>query len=122
MRIDRWLWAARLMKTRALAADAVKGGLVHLNGHAVKASRDVKPGDRLELTRGGDRMTVVVVGTSEKRGPAKEAELLYEETPESVAARAKAAEQRRLAPPVIDIGSRPTKRDRRRLDQARGRR
>ena len=122
VRIDRWLWAARLMKTRALAADAVKGGLVHLNGHAVKASRDVKPGDELELTRGHDRMTVIVRGTSEKRGPAKEAVLLYEETPDSVAARERAAELRRLAgAQVMDTGMRPTKRDRRRMDRLRGR-
>jgi ribosome-associated heat shock protein Hsp15 len=123
VRIDRWLWAARLLKTRALAAEAVKGGLVHVNGHAVKPSRDVKPGDRLEVTRGDQRLTVVVRATAEKRGPAKEAVLLYEETPESVAAREKAREERRLnAGPVVDPTWRPTKRDRRRMDQVRGRR
>lgn len=123
VRIDRWLWAARLLKTRALAAEAVKGGLVHLNGHAVKPSRDVKPGDRLEVTRGPERLTVVVVGTSDKRGPAREAVLLYEETPESIAAREKAREERRLrAGPVIDPSWRPSKRDRRKIDQVRGRR
>ena len=121
VRIDRWLWAARLHKTRALAADAVKGGLVHVNGHAVKPSRDVKPGDRIEITKGQLRLTVVVVATSEKRGPAKEAERLYEETPESVAERERKAELRRLAPPVVDLGSRPTKRDRRAMDRLRGR-
>jgi ribosome-associated heat shock protein Hsp15 len=123
VRIDRWLWAARLLKTRALAAEAVKGGLVHVNGHAVKPSRDVKPGDRLEVTRGSERLTLVVLATSEKRGPAREAVLLYEETAESVAAREKAREERRLnAGPVIDPSWRPTKRERRRIDQARGRR
>jgi ribosome-associated heat shock protein Hsp15 len=123
VRIDRWLWAARLLKTRALAAEAVKGGLVHVNGHAVKPSRDVKPGDRLELTRGDQRLTVVVRATAEKRGPAKEAVLLYEETPESIAARETAREERRLsAGPVVDPAWRPTKRDRRRMDQLRGRR
>ena len=123
VRIDRWLWAARLLKTRALAAEAVKGGLVHVNGHAVKPSRDVKPGDRLEVTRGSERLCVVVLGTAEKRGPAREAVLLYEETAESVAAREKAREERRLnAGPVIDPSWRPTKRERRRIDQARGRR
>ena len=121
VRIDRGLWAARLQKTRALAAEAVKGGLVHVNGHAVKPSRDVKPGDRIEVTRGDLRIEVIVRATAERRGPAKEAVLLYEETPESVAARERRAEQRRLAPPVPDFGARPTKRDRRRMDQLRGR-
>jgi ribosome-associated heat shock protein Hsp15 len=121
VRVDRWLWAARIHKTRAIAADAVKGGLVHVNGNAVKASREVKPGDLIEVTKGQVRLAVVVVGTTEKRGPAKEAEKLYEETPESVAERARKAEQRRLAPPVMDLGSRPTKRDRRAMDRLRGR-
>src|SRR4051794_41974312 len=73
VRIDKWLWAARLLKTRALAAEAVKGGRVHINGQAVKPSRDVKPGDRLELSLGQRRMVVGVVATSERRGPASEA-------------------------------------------------
>ena len=80
VRVDKWLWAARLVKTRALAAEAVKGGRVHVNGQAVKPSRDVRPGDELELTVGTVRRTVVVRGTAERRGPAKEAERLYEET------------------------------------------
>lgn len=122
VRIDRWLWAARLHKTRAAAADAVKGGLVHLDGRAVKPSRDVRPGDRLEVTRGDLRLEVVVRATAARRGPAKEAQLLYEETPESVERRERRAEQRRLAaPPVVEPGARPTKRDRRRLDRLRGR-
>ena len=70
MRIDKWLWAARLMKTRSDAATAVSGGKVHLNGNAVKPSRDVKPGDELEITRGPLRQTVVVRGLAERRGPA----------------------------------------------------
>jgi ribosome-associated heat shock protein Hsp15 len=121
VRVDKWLWAARLVKTRALAAEAVKGGRVHLNGQAVKPSRDVRPGDELELTVGTVRRTVVVRGTAERRGPAKEAERLYEETPESVAARERAAEQRRLLQPEgADRGPRPTKRDRRRLERTTG--
>jgi ribosome-associated heat shock protein Hsp15 len=124
VRVDKWLWAARLHKTRSLAADAVKGGRVQVNGQRVKPSRDVGPGDEIEVTIGQLRRTVVVRGVSERRGPAKEAVLLYEETPESVAARELLAEQRRLAspPPGADLGGRPTKRDRRRLDDARGRR
>jgi ribosome-associated heat shock protein Hsp15 len=124
MRLDKWLWASRLLKTRSLAADAVKGGRVQVNGQRVKPSREVGPGDELEVTIGQVRRTVVVRGVAQRRGPAKEAVLLYEETPESVAARELAAERARLAspPPGADLGARPTKRDRRRLDNARGRR
>jgi ribosome-associated heat shock protein Hsp15 len=124
IRVDKWLWAARLYKTRSLAADAVKGGLAQVNGQRVKPSKEVGPGDELEVTIGQVRRTVVVRGIAERRGPAKEAVLLYEETPESIAARELLAEQRRLAspPPGADLGVRPTKRDRRRLDATRGRR
>ena len=121
VRIDKWLWAARLAKTRALAADAVKGGRVHVNGHAVKPSKEVRAGDRLEVTLGqGTRLTVDVVGTSERRGPASEAQLLYEETPESREARERIAAERRLAAEQVADrgGGRPTKRDRRRFDRS----
>jgi ribosome-associated heat shock protein Hsp15 len=123
VRVDKWLWAARLLKTRTLAAEAVKGGRVQVNGARVKPSREVVAGDELEVTVGQVRRTVVVQGVAERRGPAKEAQLLYEETPESVAARELARERARLAspPPGADLGPRPTKRDRRRLDQTRGR-
>jgi ribosome-associated heat shock protein Hsp15 len=122
VRIDRWLWAARLAKTRALAVEAVRGGRVHVNGRTVKPSREVRPGDTVEVaTRPGTRVTAVVLGTAERRGPAAEAALLYEETPESRAEREHRAEERRLAqPPGADLGARPTKRDRRRLERARG--
>ena len=124
VRIDKWLWAARFYKSRSLAADAVAGGLAQLNGARVKASKEVGAGDRLEITIGQTRRVVIVRGVSDRRGPAKEAVKLYEETAESVAARELAAEQRRLQspPPGADLGMRPTKRDRRRLDSARGRR
>jgi ribosome-associated heat shock protein Hsp15 len=124
MRVDKWLWASRLLKTRSLAAEAVKGGRVQVNGERVKPSKEVGPGDELEVTIGQLRRTVVVRGVAERRGPAKEAVLLYDETPESVAARELAAERARLAspPPGANLGARPTKRDRRRLDDARGRR
>ena len=122
MRVDKWLWVARLMKTRSAAAEAVTGGKVHLNGRAVKPSREVAPGDELEITRGAVRQTVVVKGLAPRRGPAAEAALLYEETPESVAGRERYAEQRRLAAETqADFGGRPTKRDRRRLDRTRRR-
>jgi ribosome-associated heat shock protein Hsp15 len=123
-RLDHWLWVVRLTKTRSLAAEAVKGGRVQVNGQRVKPSREVGPGDELEVTIGQVRRTVVVRGVAERRGPAKEAVLLYDETPESVAARELAAERARLAspPPGANLGARPTKRDRRRLDDTRGRR
>jgi ribosome-associated heat shock protein Hsp15 len=123
VRVDKWLWASRLLKTRSLAAEAVKGGRVQVNGARVKPSREVGPGDELELTIGQLRRTVVVRGVAERRGPAKEAALLYEETAESVAARELARERARLAspPPGADLGARPTKRDRRRFDATRGR-
>jgi ribosome-associated heat shock protein Hsp15 len=119
MRIDRWLWTARLFKTRALAAAAVAGGRVHVNGMAVKPSREVGPGDRVEITVGPIRRTVIVHGAAPRRVSAAEAAKLYEETPESAAERVRQAELRRLAGPV-SIGGRPTKRDRRRYDAGRG--
>lgn len=124
VRIDKWLWAARFFKSRSLAADAVGGGLARLNNARVKPSKEVGVDDTLEITIGQTRRVVIVRGVSERRGPAKEAVKLYEETPQSIAARELAAEQRRLQspPPGADLGMRPTKRDRRRLDEARGRR
>jgi len=124
VRIDKWLWAARFYKSRSLAADAVGGGLAQLNGARVKASREVVVEDELQITIGQARRVVIVRAVSDRRGPAKEAVKLYAETPASVAARELAAEQRRLQspPPGADLGMRPTKRDRRRLDDARGRR
>jgi ribosome-associated heat shock protein Hsp15 len=122
VRIDKWLWAARFFKTRTLASDAVKGGRVHLDGQRVKASKDVVAGDRLEITIGQARRAVVVVGVSARRGPASEAQLLYAETPESLAERERLSAERRLAgaPPRADAGARPTKRDRRRFDATPG--
>jgi ribosome-associated heat shock protein Hsp15 len=124
VRIDKWLWAARLYKTRALAAEAIGGGRVHVNGTRAKPSKEVKAGDRLEVTRErGLRVELVVRGVAERRGPAKEAVLLYEETTESVEARERhAAEMKLAAPSAVRGGGRPTKRDRRRMESARGRR
>jgi ribosome-associated heat shock protein Hsp15 len=121
VRIDKWLWAARFYKTRALATDAVLGGHVHLNGARVKPAKDVRPGDTLAIRIGTIEWTVVVAGVAEKRGPAKVAQQLYDETDESRAARERQALQRRLAPPPLgaDLGARPTKQDRRRLDALR---
>jgi ribosome-associated heat shock protein Hsp15 len=120
MRIDKWLWAARLSKTRALAADAVKSGRVQVNGVAAKPSKEVKPGDTLELRTGPVRISVVIRGTAPRRGPASEASLLYQETEESREARERHAEERRLARQEGGEGGRPTKRDRRRLEDVKG--
>jgi ribosome-associated heat shock protein Hsp15 len=120
VRLDKWLWAARLYKTRSLATAAVLGGRVHVNGVRVKPSKEVRPGDEVEATVGTVRRTVVVTGISEKRGPASVAATLYAETPESIATREQQAAERRLARPLgADLGARPTKLDRRRLDALR---
>ena len=121
LRIDKWLWAARQYKTRSLASDAVKGGRVQVNGARAKPSREVGPGDRLEITIGQTRRTLIVRTVAPRRGPAKEAELLYEETADSRAERERlAAERRAAAGPGSDLGARPTKRDRRRFDATPG--
>src|ERR1700755_2343109 len=83
VRIDKWLWAARLVKTRALAVDAIRGGRVKLNGYPAKPSKDVKPGDRIEFSQGVIRMEATIKGTAERRLPAADAQLLYAETEES---------------------------------------
>jgi ribosome-associated heat shock protein Hsp15 len=118
MRVDKWLWTARLFKTRGLAATAVNGGRVHVNGVAVKPSREVKPGDELEITLGPVRRTVIVKGAAERRVSAAEAAKLYEETAESLAEHERQAELRKLGAPV-NLGARPTKRDRRRYEARR---
>lgn len=123
VRIDTWLWVARLTRTRGLAAEALKAGRVTVDGVVAKPSREVRPGARVEIRAGALRRTVVVRGLAERRGPAAAAAALYEETPESVAAREEHAAQRRADRPLLGgEGGRPTKRDRRRLDEARGRR
>jgi ribosome-associated heat shock protein Hsp15 len=121
MRVDKWLWAARFMKTRSLASEAVTGGRVQVNGQRAKPSKEVGPGDTLEITIGQLRRTVVVCGVAPRRGPASEAALLYEETAESRAERERLAAERRLSAPAgADLGTRPTKRDRRRFDATPG--
>jgi ribosome-associated heat shock protein Hsp15 len=120
IRIDKWLWAARFFKTRSVATDAVLGGRVHVNDARVKPSKEVCVGDTVEVTIGTVRRTVQVAGLADKRGPATVAAKLYTETPESVAAREQHALERRLARPLgADLGARPTKLDRRRLDALR---
>ncbi|RYX95979.1 MAG: RNA-binding S4 domain-containing protein [Comamonadaceae bacterium] len=115
IRIDKWLWAARFYKTRSLAAEEIGKGRVRVNDVEAKASREVKTGDTVSLRQGPLIRTIVVQGVSGQRGGAPQAQLLYAETPESIQARERAAEQRRLAPdPASSLEQgRPTKRDRR---------
>ncbi len=119
VRIDKWLWSARFFKTRSLAAEEIARGRVQVNGATAKASREVRPGDTVDLRQGQMPRAVVVRGVSTSRGPAPVAQLLYEETPESLATRARLSERERLAPePAAGlIDGRPTKRDRRSMDK-----
>ena len=120
VRIDKWLWAARFFKTRSLASDAVSGGRIHVNEARVKPSKEVRCGDTVVVTVGPVRRTVEVTGLSDRRGSAVVAATLYSETAESVASREQAALERRLARPIgADLGARPTKLDRRRLESLR---
>ena len=120
VRVDKWLWAARFFRTRRAAAEAVLGGLVHVNAVRVKPSKILRVGDTVAMTIGVVKRTVEVAALTDKRGPAAVAAGLYTETPESVSAREQAALERRLArPPGADLGARPTKLDRRRLEALR---
>lgn len=116
IRLDKWLWAARFFKTRSMAAIAVSGGKVHCNGQRVKPARIVQEGDLLRIQRGILEMTVMVKGVSGNRRPAKEAAELYLETEESLSARERQREERRLLRSIhgnAQPAGRPTKRDRR---------
>jgi len=120
VRIDKWLWAARFFKTRGAATEAVRGGRVHVNGVRAKPSKELRVADTVELTIEALKRTVQVVGLSDKRGPARLAATLYTETEQSIAAREQRALERRLAKPLgADLGARPTKLDRRRLNALR---
>jgi ribosome-associated heat shock protein Hsp15 len=114
VRIDKWLWAARFFKTRQLAIDAINGGKVHLNGQRTKPGRILKPGARLQISKGPLEWDVEVKGISRQRGPASEAALLYEETEESRERREELTRERRELG-VYSPGprTRPNKRDRR---------
>jgi ribosome-associated heat shock protein Hsp15 len=119
-RIDKWLWAARFFKTRGAATEAVVGGRVHVNDERVKPAKKVRAGDTVEITVAGLPRTVVVTGLAERRGTASVAATLYEETPESVERREQFVAERKLTRPLgADLGARPTKQDRRRLEALR---
>lgn len=119
VRLDKWLWAARFFKSRSLATDAIDLGRVHVNEERVKPARLVKPGEKVRILRGHDRIEVVVKYLSDVRRSAPLAQLLYEETVDSLTAREQAAERRRLyAEPAQGIRhGRPTKRDRRQIER-----
>jgi ribosome-associated heat shock protein Hsp15 len=121
MRLDKWLWVARWFKTRALAAEAAAAGRVQVGGISAKPARELRPGDIIELRLpGAPPRTLRVLALSAQRGPAAAAQALYQETVESLARREQALQARRLAPePAATLTQgRPTKRDRRQLEQA----
>ncbi len=122
MRLDKWLWAARFFKTRGLAAEAINGGKVHLNGKRAKPGRQIHPGSRLLIHKGPYEWDITVQTIPKQRRPASETKNFYSETEESVSLRQQLTEeQRRIrAGSVPSEKGRPTKRDRRKLDQFTG--
>ena len=122
VRIDKWIWAARFAKTRSAATELVLAGHVKVGGDRVKPAREVAPGETVEIRIGQIPRTVVVTALADCRGSAQVAATLYAETPESLEQRERLQLERRLAPPLgSDLGERPTKQDRRRLDALRKR-
>ena len=120
VRVDKWLWAARFFKTRSAATDAVAGGRVKVNRERAKASREIAVGERVEVRTSTEQWTVDVLALADRRGPAATARALYDETPESAAAREQRRVEAKASRPLgADLGVRPTKRDRRRLDALR---
>ena len=120
IRIDKWLWAARFFKTRALASAAAAGGRVHVNGERAKPAKVIRSGDVVEVTRGVERWKVEVVAVTDRRRPAAAAQALYQEEEGSRAQREQRSLERRFArTPGDDLGTRPTKQARRRLDALR---
>lgn len=115
-RLDKWLWAARFFKTRALASEAVTGGKVHLNGTRVKPGRGVKEGDQLHITKGHFEYELVVKALNSKRRPAKEAVLLYEESTESIETRQQRMSEIKILNAQMPFSEkRPGKKDRRQI-------
>jgi ribosome-associated heat shock protein Hsp15 len=122
VRVDKWLWAARFFKTRSLAADAVDGGKVQVDGERAKPAKQVRPGNEVRVRLGPYEHVVLVTGTAERRGTATDAARLYQETDASKSAREKLHWQLTRAAPAMDPEKgRPTKRDRRTLDRLRDR-
>jgi ribosome-associated heat shock protein Hsp15 len=122
VRLDKWLWAARFFKTRALAVEAIEGGKVEVNGEKPKRAKGVRPGDRIRLRLGPYEHLLTVREVSERRGPASVAATLYEEDAASKARRVLLREQHRMAPPAFDFGEgKPSKKQRRDLHRLKGR-
>ena len=118
VRLDRWLWAARFFKTRALAAAAVAGGKVQVNGVRAKPAKLLRAGDAVRVRVAPFEWLVTVRALSERRGPPKAALALYEESPEGRAARERLAEQLKMAPaPAYQGKGRPTKKERREIER-----
>lgn len=116
VRLDKWLWAARFFKTRSLAKAAIDGGKVHLDGQRVKVSKEISEGDILQIRQGLDEKVVRIIQISNQRRGAPEAQLLYEETAESLEKREKEALARKSAGGMIDRpAQRPTKKQRRQI-------
>ena len=121
VRLDKWLWAARFYKTRSLAAQAIEGGKIEVNGTRAKRSKLLQVGDQVRLRHGPFEHHLLVRILSEHRGPGREAATLYQETPASRRAREHIAAQLRLAKvPRFEGKGRPTKKDRRELQRLRG--
>jgi ribosome-associated heat shock protein Hsp15 len=122
VRLDKWLWAARFYKTRSLAAEAIAGGKVQVNGDRVKRAKPVQIGDEVRIRQGPYEHLILVRGVSERRGPAATAAELYAEKPESVAAReAMAIQLKSLHTAFVPERGRPTKKDRREINKLKGR-
>lgn len=118
VRLDRWLWAARFFKTRALASAAIAGGKVHVNGTRAKPAKQLQIEDSLRIRVGPYEWQVTVRALSERRGPAKDAQALYEESPDGRAARERLAEAHKTAPaPAYQGKGRPTKKERRDIER-----
>jgi ribosome-associated heat shock protein Hsp15 len=120
VRIDKWLWAARFLKTRSLASRACDLGRITTGGQPAKPARDVRVGDLLHIKNEAGEFEVEILGLSEVRGPAPAAQSLYRETDASREARAKAVEERKLMPRFDPPATKPSKRDRRQIDRMRG--
>jgi ribosome-associated heat shock protein Hsp15 len=121
VRLDKWLWAARFFKTRSAATDAVNGGKVDVDGQRPKAAHSVRPGNTIRVRLPPYELIVVVTGTAERRGSAAAAATLFQETDASRTARERLREQLRIAPSLEFTKGRPSKKERRILDKARGR-
>ena len=119
VRVDKWLWAARFFKTRTLAKTAIEGGKVQIDGQRLKVSREIVPGDILRVRQGWDEREIIVTAVSDQRRGAPVAQTLYEETPASMARRARAAEARKAAGAMAKPSQKPGKHERKALERLR---